>query len=74
MGGLRGREVVGRCRAYRASDRPGPQESHPSPGVQPARSEPRPPASGGGDGEMTATWTCPATRCPRPSASCPGCR
>ena len=35
MGGLRGREVVGRCRAYRASDAAGSQECHPSPGVQP---------------------------------------
>ena len=32
----RDREVVGRCRAYRDSDKVGSQECHPSPGVQPA--------------------------------------
>jgi hypothetical protein len=35
---------------------------------------PAPPASGGGGGEMTATWTCPATRCPKLSAFCHSCR
>ena len=43
-------------------------------GAVTARPEPHPPASGGGAVEMTATWTCPATRCPRPSTSCHSCR
>ena len=72
------RTKFGRQRSRNSGSLPTPAPAFNSPAVT-ARPEPRyrPSLAAGlrlSRGRAVATWTWPATRCPRPSPSCPNCR